>query len=279
MRLLRSWPAVVPTGRAYVQDSIERLILRDYDYAPLADVDDDVLLVEWDIAVDGGDLVRFAKRARAEPGRVLVAPYRLYVTTVRNVPLPHPVWCHRRADGSHVDTGEPTCAYFGFGLIYLPREVVRAFRAEWSGHFSDGSFGGWHRRRVTDQVPIDWDVRPAHLHYNLGPLVGVDDPPVIPPPPRRTLMPDLPTDDPVRQSWLRDPARKAEIAALLRERAGLLAQGKADRVPAVDEQLAIRGYIAPQSEPPQEPSTSASEEQVRSSPPKGRRSRPRQTAE
>jgi hypothetical protein len=279
VRLLRSWPAVVPPGRAYVQDTIERLILRDYDYAPLAEVDDDVLLVEWDIAVDGHDLALFAAHARQTADRVLVAPYRLYVTTVRSVPLRAPVWCHRRTDGSHVDTGEPFCSYFGFGLIYLPRTVVTAFRAEWSGHFSDGSFGGWHRRRVTDQVPIDWDVRPAHLHYDPGPLVGVDDLPVIPPPPRRALMSDLPTDEPVRQAWLRDPARQAEIAALLRERAGLLAQGKADRVPAVDEQLAIRGHIAAQFEPPQEPPTTASEEQVRSSPPKGRRARPRQTAE
>jgi hypothetical protein len=55
------------------------------------------------------------------------------------------------------------------------------------------------------------------------------------------------------------------VAALLRERVGLVQRGLADRVAQVDEQLALRGYEPPADEPAK-PST-------RSTPPKGRKTR------
>lgn len=240
MRLLRSWPdRTPPAGRNYVVDGIPRLVLSDYDNSPLADIDDDVILLEWDIAVGIEDLDRFVEAARDDPSRVIVAPYRLYVTTVRQADLKKPVWCHRRKDGTHVDTGEPTCALFGFGMIYFPRELVRAYRAEFTGHFSDGSFAGWHRRAVTDEVPILWDVRPVHLHYKLGDLAnGVDIRPADPPA-KSLFKPDV--QDPEYVAWLAQPVRQQEIRALLAERSGFVRTGRVDRVAAVDEQLAYRG--------------------------------------
>lgn len=64
------------------------------------------------------------------------------------------------------------------------------------------------------------------------------------------------------------------VAALLRERAGYLAQGKTDRAALVEEQLRLRGYEPPEAEaadvvpstPPAEPATQA---------PRGRSGRPR----
>lgn len=236
MRALRSWPQTVPTGgRNYVVDTLPKLVLDGYDYAPLLQVAEDVLLLEWDVAVAREDLDCFIRQALADPGRVLVAPYRLYITTVHGHPLKQPVWAHRRTDGSHVQTGEPTCAYFGFGMAYLPRALIERFGMAWSGHFSDGSFSGWHRREVTDRVPICWDVRPVHLHYPLADL-GTEDI-ELPRPVVLTHMPN-PDADERRAEQVAD----GQIAGLLRERAWLMRRGKLDRIAAVNEQLALRGY-------------------------------------
>ena len=173
MKLLRSWPATVPPGRAYVHDAVPRLVMRDYDYRILGDVDDDVLLIEWDLAIGKDDLVEFADRARATPDRVLVAPYRLYAYS-SDRDRPAPVWAHRRYIGTpetgqlvHVAEGDPVAHLWGLGLTYLPRQVIAAFLAAWSGDVSDGSMSGWHYRNVEPGVPITWDIRPVHLHYQI----------------------------------------------------------------------------------------------------------------
>jgi DNA-binding transcriptional LysR family regulator len=177
VRLLRSWPEIVPTGRAHVVDDIDRLVIRDYDYrTALGAVDDDILLVEWDLAVDKDDLTRFATRAAAEPARVRVAPYRLYhYSSGRDRPAP--IWVHRRYIGDpqtgrlvHVGEGDPTCHLWGLGLTYLPRAVVRAYLDARPEPITDGHLSGWHYQHVERDVPIDWDVRPVHLHYQLPPI-------------------------------------------------------------------------------------------------------------
>lgn len=177
MQLLRSWPEQVPEGRAHVVDDIPRLVMRDYDYrAPLAEVDDDVLLIEWDLAIGKEDLAEFARRARAAPDRVLVAPYRLYHYS-SNRDRAEPIWVHRRYEGTpesgtlrHVTEADATCHLWGLGLTYLPRWVVAKFVAEWGGTLSDGALSGWHYRHVQQEVPITWDIRPVHLHYRLPPI-------------------------------------------------------------------------------------------------------------
>jgi hypothetical protein len=170
VRLLRSWPAQAPPGRACVDDGIQRLVISGYRYDALAGIDDSVVLIEWDVACDPVDLRAFAQAAAAAPERVLVAPYRLHVTTVRGAPLPAPVWVHRYDDGRHVETGAPFCHWFGLGLAYLPRPLVLAYLADaqaggWSEGLNDCSFSMWHWRVVATQVPIAWEVRPVHLHY------------------------------------------------------------------------------------------------------------------
>lgn len=177
MQLLRSWPEQVPPGRAHVVDDVPRLLMRDYDYrAPLAEVDDDVLLIEWDLAIGKEDLAEFARRAKAAPERVLVAPYRLYhYSSDRDRPAP--IWAHRRYEGTpeagtlrHVTEADQTCHLWGLGLTYLPRHVIAAFVAAWGGTLTDGALSGWHYRNVAGDVPITWDIRPVHLHYRLPPI-------------------------------------------------------------------------------------------------------------
>lgn len=174
MRLLRSWPARIPEGRAHVVDDVERLIIDNHHYGPLLDVDDDVLLLEWDIAVGQEDLRRFASLAALQPDRVQVAPYRIYADAYN---LPGDIWAHRSWDGDGigtvrpngampVDTGAPFCQLFGLGMVYLPQALIRRYLAgRWSTHFGDVEFSMWHYQHVTHDVPIVWNIHPVHLNY------------------------------------------------------------------------------------------------------------------
>jgi hypothetical protein len=175
VRVLRSWPRRgAPAGRQYVVDNFERLLIDNCDYSPLRSYTDDLLLLEWDIAVSQEDLLRFVQVANERPDRVLVAPYRIYADAYR---LPHDVWAHRHWDGepkgmaqpgnpTFIETGEPFCQLFGLGMVYLPADVLaRWFAAGWATHFGDVEFSMWHYLHVAQDVPICWDVHPVHLNY------------------------------------------------------------------------------------------------------------------
>jgi hypothetical protein len=153
-----------------VVDPLPRLVMKDYDYRILGDVDDDILLLEWDIAIDREGLEAFIAHTKQAPDSVAVAPYRIYQPTTRAVNLPKPFWVHRRYGHGEqttyfVQEDEPTCHLFGLGMTYLPKRIVRLFLDSWPGHFSDASFSGWHYKNVEREVPIVWESRAAHLHY------------------------------------------------------------------------------------------------------------------
>lgn len=166
MKLLRSWPARVPDGRNHVVDDIEKLVIDNYAYEKLFNVDDDIVMLEWDIAVDPEDLERFTTAARESPDDVVVAPYRL-----RRPPPRSTVWVHRFDTNRHVQEGDPFCHWFGLGLTYLPKRIVSAFHAEleqrkWPEGFNDCTLSMWHWRVLQKEVPIMWNVRPVHMHYD-----------------------------------------------------------------------------------------------------------------
>jgi hypothetical protein len=146
---------------------MRRIVVDDWDYSAVAMLGDAIVL-DWDIAVSREDLRSFAARAAATPERPLVGPYRLY-----GVPE-QPVWAAQRYTRSErelrwVEDDEPTCHLFGFGMVYLPGALTQRFVAEHPGvRMDDISFAGWHYRHVEREVPIDWSVRPVHLHYRLG---------------------------------------------------------------------------------------------------------------
>lgn len=171
MRLIRSFPAELPAGRNYVVDDAPRLLNRDQDYRGLIDLGDDVLHLDWDVAVHREDLVRFAALARSQPGRVLVAPYLIYPSPLRH--LPAPVWsCKRYLPGEQsmrVCTPQDESAHlFGFGMVYLPGRLLKAF-GEVLGSaaypkFDDMGFSAWHYNEVEREAPLTWAVHPVHLH-------------------------------------------------------------------------------------------------------------------
>jgi len=166
-------------GRPHVVDQIERFVMGNYDYHGLERYDDDILLLEWDIAISREDLTKFSKRAEIDPSFIRVAPYRLYVERE------HPVWAHRHAwsvTDVHVGYTDKTCDLFGFGCIYLPKKLIIAFleadsetRARdprYHGpdykdtRFTDQTFSTWyHWHYKGPAVPIDWDIRPIHLNW------------------------------------------------------------------------------------------------------------------
>jgi hypothetical protein len=147
--------------------------MEGYDYRRLANYHEDVVVIEWDLAVDPDDLFRFMGRARDIPDRVRVAPYRLYYQYPDEVwgGQRGPVWAHRRVETHRVRwvrDRDATCHYFGFGLIYLPAGLLEGFCGDDAGPLGDNSFSQWHYRTAADrEVVIDWDVRPVHLNHPL----------------------------------------------------------------------------------------------------------------
>lgn len=158
---VRTFPAEPPPGRPYVQDDLPRILLREYDNRPLADLDADALVIlEWDIAADGCELQAFREHAERAPDLPLAAPYKIGEEPGRR-------WVNAIGDGDsfrQVREGEPWCYWFGLGLTYLPMPLIRAFFDAripgTDGRFTDSNFCRWWQKGSA----IDWSVRPVHLH-------------------------------------------------------------------------------------------------------------------
>jgi hypothetical protein len=183
------------SGRAIVYDPnhCEPFYARQYSYWPLFEqVTENFCLIEWDMAISLEDRQLFEKYCREQPDRVHVAPYRSYA--YRNSYQIYE-YMHRTSHKFFVEEGEPYCFYFGFGLIYLPLAMVKDYMADceaervvetdWQvpfklypgpmrgGATNDCSFSYWHATSTNmEPVPVHWDVRPVHLHYDVKSAIG-----------------------------------------------------------------------------------------------------------
>ena len=171
--LVQTWPTRIPEFRSYVfAHKFAQVPIEQHDARPVRDLllqgrAPGVLMIEWDIALDGDHLRELVCRADAQPEEGFVAPYKLW---------PGPNWGHRIWNPD----GEPTCPegnirWVGeddkacnlpcFGCIYIPRAVLEAWRpVPHDPRLTDSNFAWWAK----DQGlwwPILWDVRPVHLHY------------------------------------------------------------------------------------------------------------------
>lgn len=152
-----------------------RVLVENFDYRPLLAVGDDVVHVDWDTAVSLEDLRAFSSRARSSPSRPLVAPMReypggLHGTTVRA--LTRPTWNVKRYEQHGAALrgcaeGESTCHLFGFGMVYLPFDLIAEHIAclEPGEPFTDIGFSGWWSRNGDRSADVAWDIRPVHLNY------------------------------------------------------------------------------------------------------------------
>lgn len=168
MRWVRTWPAKIPVGRAYVSDLLPRIEMADYKYVPVLEqivvAGEDTVIIEWDLAVSLEDRERFTITCAADPDRVHVAAYPLYPVSTG---LPEPVWAHRKVgrNPAWITKGEPWCDLFSFGLVYLPHAIVSKYLATAPEVSSDDLFSRWHHREGLGIVPVHWNVTPVHLHY------------------------------------------------------------------------------------------------------------------
>jgi hypothetical protein len=165
VRWVRTWPAKIPVGRAYVSDLLPRIEMADYNYVPvLEQLDEDTVIVEWDVAVSFEDRERFTKICAADPYGAHVAPYRLYPVSTA---LLEPVWAHRRLGRNPpwINERDSACDLFAFGLVYLPHQIVQHYLATKPEVTGDAIFSKWHHDVKFGPVPVHWDVRPIHLHY------------------------------------------------------------------------------------------------------------------
>lgn len=166
LRWYRSWPRGVPDGdaprvtpRAHIVDSIPRIEIESFDYMTgnLPTDRPGFCLLEWDMAFESAERIRFAHAAATRPKTVLVAPYNLY--PIDGVPE----CAHRNEYGDPIPYGEWMCASFGFGCIYLPHDLVSAFMRE-AGDLgmTDATFSRY-ARETGAEVIVDWTFRPHHL--------------------------------------------------------------------------------------------------------------------
>lgn len=141
----------------------------------LTELNDDVILLEWDMAIAHHDLHNFIAHARQAPHLVHVAPYVLYETSLDE--LHAPVWAHRHMLNEMplhlkwVDYGDSVCDLFSTGMIYIPRDIANRLSESddlvtWHHNINDSKFAFWYYYTIGEKVPIHWDVRPIHLHYN-----------------------------------------------------------------------------------------------------------------
>ena len=186
MRWMRSWPAAIPPNRAYVVDELPRLVIDNYDYTPLGDIDDDVCVLEWDMALAEDERAKFDEHVTYSPGFVAVAPYKLYHVQDTAYST-RPVMAHRVITDfgrgwDWIRYYDQFCDYFGFGMIYLPRDVVREFLAAPAPErgaplvtpggytdcrFHDQTFSMWYRHRYKGggtKTRVVWECQPVHLH-------------------------------------------------------------------------------------------------------------------
>lgn len=169
----RSWPKHESAGPSRdhprVIDHLPRILIDQYDYTTaetvwpngrITGLPDERLgfcLLEWDVALESAERIRFARMAAKHPHDVLVAPYNLY-------PIDgNPECAHRRIDGTPIDAGAERCDTFGLGCIFIPRSVLNGFMAQLSDiGMTDASFSRYvyHHHGPTF---VAWSFHPQHL--------------------------------------------------------------------------------------------------------------------
>lgn len=178
MKWIRTFPRVIPRDRWYVSDGLERVYIRDYDFTPLLDVPDDFIMLEWDIVLSRSQMEEWEARITLDLDKIRVLPYRLPY----HLDQGEPAWAHRHAppvptindldvirqNRDWVREGDADCELFGFGAVYIPRYMMDEFReSEYyrrEQRINDHHFSAWHWLEKHRSVPIDWDIRPIHLH-------------------------------------------------------------------------------------------------------------------
>lgn len=177
MKLVRSWPLEPPADHPQIIDNCERVYIPTVDYRPLVELEDDVIQLDWDVAVGRNELRAFAQKCLAEPDLVRVAPTMVYPTRMhrhhKDMEFKDTwlVFKQLPIGRASLEPGEPYCDYFGFGLVYLPWWTIKGFTEyqEQQGNgnpFLDSLFDVWYRKVSGKRVPVEWDTHAVHINYS-----------------------------------------------------------------------------------------------------------------
>lgn len=175
MNIIRVVPKTIPENRNYVVDSLDKVEIWNYDMHFLAEINDDIIMLEWDIAVAHHDLYNFITHCRDNPNSVMVAPYILYPSP-QFVDITAPQWAHRHMTHEMplqlqwIEYGDTVCDIFSTGMIYIPKDIAKRLGdaddlITWHHNLTDCKFAFWHYYSIGKKVPVLWDVRPIHMHY------------------------------------------------------------------------------------------------------------------
>lgn len=177
MKLVRSWPNNPPKEHPQVIDDCERVYIDAVDYRPLADLNDDVIHLDWDVAVGRNELRAFAEKCIAEPDVVRTAPTMMYGSRFwRSEGSASRPWnggwmahIQMPVGTRRMEYGEPYANFFGFGLVYLPYWTLKEFVSTLQGneHFRDQNFCRWYYKETGEPVPVEWDTNAVHINYSL----------------------------------------------------------------------------------------------------------------
>lgn len=171
MRIVRSFPRVIPPNRAYIVDQLERFYNQDYGYAGFQQVtaEDDIILLEWDIAIDQPNLRRFIRHCETQPDWPVTAPYHKTEDDIVH-------WMHFRKTGMSphggelwrpIFEGERDCDQVGTGIMYFPQGILDGCPNSDAGSqvLNDGLISRYLRSLPQwKPVPIMWDITVTHLH-------------------------------------------------------------------------------------------------------------------
>lgn len=176
----RSWPSEGDWAEleakkhnfGYVVDNVPKIVMSGQNYKTVAEHNrpgwpDDrpgFCMLEWDVALDPIERMKFAGEALQHPYDILVANYRIQNSCV-----------NRLIDGTPIDdmdgeeaiagTSKATrCETFGLGCIYIPQRVLQEFLGQMDHlGFTDFTFSHWYLKRY-GQARVTWNVHPQHLH-------------------------------------------------------------------------------------------------------------------
>lgn len=179
MQLVRSWPRKPPDNHPRIEDNCTRITVDWCDYSALLQLNDDVLHLDWDVAVGLDELQAFADKCRSEPHLVRVAPTMSYPTRQRRwhpapgTPKHYLVWDKESWESNRegLRPGTPYCNYFAFGMVYLPRWTLERFMEsvpKFGPTLNDVSFSVWYQVFTHGQpVPVEWDTHAVHLNFSM----------------------------------------------------------------------------------------------------------------
>ena len=186
IEIVRSWPPEqwMLEDHPYVVDNARRVVINSKrkggtyftDYRPLYQVGQDMIHLDWDMAIGRDELRDFADRCRENPHKLRTMACRTYPTRRYQLGLDETkqtewhAW-HSLNPKVEVEPGDPYCKWFSFAAIYLPWSIWKPFvesfgdkRDIWC---SARSLASWYHINVEDKIALDWETNIVHVNYSI----------------------------------------------------------------------------------------------------------------